>query len=193
MSQQKPRKKRRRKYNAETIRLAKKIPFTAQELQSNQNEKLTPEQAKKHSRRLWLHMIIAIIGFTVCMIILMASVVDYENAETRRERRYVSRGIAFSFTGAIIMGGLGIISLPGIIEVHNHKIRVYSGKVRYSQQSMNNDVLIYLHIGNKRLHIDDQYHELFKEGYEYKLYYLRSAKIILSAEATDPAFNALAP
>lgn len=196
MSTQKSQRKPRGKHNAETIRLAKAIPFTAQELHANKKGKFAADQYKELSQHISKGFIInglLLIVFTVLLILVLTGVLDLAAITFTTSARRIAR---MQYYAVVLLGGGAAFSawrtfkgLWSIMEFRNGKILRYRGNVLFSQKQANNETQYFIHMGETKWRIDPKYYGIFKEGYEYTIYYLNNTEAILSAEATDSAFN----
>lgn len=178
------------KHNAETIRLAKALPFTAKELYYNQNGKLTEEQVSDVGKHLWITMVTAI-GFLVLFVVIdmlvLTGVIDLrETIGSRRLTGAVGIILIFgtlSFLVTAIKTGMSLADLKKV------DIQVYKGEIKRSERRVNGEMMYYLHFGTVKWHINPRFYDIFKEGYEYTVYYLSRSKAILSVNASDPRFS----
>ncbi len=178
------------KHNAETVRLAKAIPFTAKELYYNQNGKLTEEQISHVGQHLWLTLATMsglLIIFVFIDVLVLTGVIDLrEIIGSRRLTGAVGIILVFgtlSFLITTIKTGMSLMDLKKV------DIQVYTGDIKRSQRRVNGEMMYYLHFGTVKWHINPRFYDIFKEGYEYTVYYLSRSKAILSVNASDPRFR----
>jgi len=185
-------KRKKSKHNAETIRLAKAIPFTAKDLYYNKNGKLTEEQVSDVGKYLW-PTLATMVGFLVLFVVIdmliLTGVIDF--SQIRSSRRLITTvGIGFILVfGTLSFLVSAIKTWMSIMDLKNVDIQVYTGDIKRSQRRVNGEMMFYLHFGTVRWHINPKFYEMFQEGYEYTVYYLSRSKAILSVNASDPRFN----
>ena len=182
--------RKKTKHNAETIRLAQALPFTAKDLYYNQNGKLTEAQVSDVGKHLWLTMVTTsgfLVLFVIIDVLVLLGVIDLrEIIGSRRLTGAVGIILIFgtlSFLVTSIKTGMSLMDLKKV------DIQVYKGEIKRSQRRVNGEMMYYLHFGTIKWHINPRYYEIFQEGYEYTVYYLSRSKAILSVNASDPSFN----
>lgn len=178
------------KHNAETIRLAKKLPFTARDLNTNQQGKLSEKQISDIGRNLWraLAINIGLLIFVVVIdVLLLTGVLDLTTLLDSRRVVGVAH-IALVF-GNLVLIWFAIKFSMAIWGLKKGNIQIFKGQVKYSTRKASGQTMFYLHLGDLKWHIDYKYYNLFQEGYEYTIYYLTHAEVILSVNASDPRFR----
>ena len=176
---------KRRKHNAETIRLAKTMTFTARDLRFNQNGKLTKEQVSELSQHLLpqfaMSFGIMLLGVIVIYLIL-TGMVDPNTLVSSNRLRF-ALGLLLLIAMAVSMVNL-VKSSMGLAAIYSTDIKVYKGIVKHSQRKTSDETMYFMHFGNVRWRINPDYYGLFQDGYEYTVYYIAPMKAILSVNAS---------
>jgi uncharacterized membrane protein len=161
----------------------------------NRQGKLTDEKQaeleKRFQRRMWLHVGLAILVIVVgggLYFAMSSGALVIDTGQLRgvggsRIMRYVPllAGVLAIFPFVFIF-----VNYRGLGAAREQKVGSYQGNIQHKRGDYGGHII---KAGKHDFSVKEDVYNAFKENHEYTIYYLKTQGLLLSVEATDPAFD----